>query len=102
MKHRATPRLLILVLAAALGALALSVTACNGKICEKAAKQYTGCVEKILGPEMAKMANSKQEAGIEACKKDKATQKMYKKCLPQKDCNKFMKCLEDYARKHGP
>lgn len=76
---------------------------CDGKaICEKAAKKYVGCVEKKLGKEMADMARSKQKEGIKACKEDKKTQKMYKKCLPEKDCDKFMQCLMDYAKKEGP
>lgn len=84
------------------GVLVLVAAGCSGKICEKAAKKYTDCVEKKLGPQMAKLARSKQEAGIEACKKDDKTQKMYKKCLPEKSCDKFMDCLMDYARKEGP
>lgn len=75
---------------------------CDSKVCEKAAKKYAGCVEKILGKEMAAMAKSKEKEGIAACRKDSKTQKMYKKCLPVEDCQKFMDCLEEYARKHGP
>ena len=92
-----------LVVAIAIPAVvALALGACGGKVCEKAAKQYTGCVEKILGKEAAQMAKSKQKEGIEACKKDDRTQKMYKKCLPHKDCKKFMDCITDYAKNHGP
>ena len=70
------------------------------KLCTQAADQYEGCVGKVLGAEMAKMARSKREAGIEACADDQDTIAMYKKCLPEKECTKFLKCLEDYAAKH--
>jgi hypothetical protein len=82
--------------------LTLGLLACGDgkKVCTQAADQYERCVEKVLGAEMAKMARSKREAGIEACADDKDTIAMYRKCLPEKDCTKFLKCLEDYAAKH--
>lgn len=85
-----------------MGLLFGTAAACGDKVCEKAAKRYTECVEETLGKEAAKMARAKEKAGIEACKKDKKTQKMYKKCLPEKTCDKFMKCILSYAAKHGP
>lgn len=91
--------MMVLVLAMTLGLLACGD---GKKICTQAADQYEGCVAKVLGAEMAKLARSKREAGIEACADDKDTIAMYKKCLPEKDCTKFLKCLEDYAKQNGP
>lgn len=87
----------------ALAALALLAgPACKGdakKVCNQAFEKYVTCVEKTVGPELAKMARQKKD--IEACAKDERTVKMYKKCLPVKDCEKFMKCLEDYVKSGG-
>lgn len=77
--------------------------ACGGdakKVCNRAYDKYVTCVEKVVGKELAQVA--RQKKNIDACAKDKRTVKMYKHCLPVKDCEKFMKCLTDYARTHGP
>jgi len=77
---------------------------CGGekKICVEAAEKYTQCVEQILGKEMADMARSKSKAGIKACSEDSRTQKMYEKCMPEKDCEAFMDCTMAYAAAEGP
>lgn len=89
-----------LLLIAPLGLLA----ACGDgkKVCTEAADRYEGCIAKVVGAELAAHARSKRKEGIAACAKDTRTVKMYRACLPEKDCEKFLKCLEDYAAKHGP
>jgi hypothetical protein len=79
----------------------VALAACKGrgdakKVCEEAGTKYASCVEEILGPEMAAMARSKD--GVAACSRDDKTVAMYKKCLPETDCTKFMDCLEGYAQ----
>lgn len=76
------------------------VAGCGGsrearKVCEAAGEKYASCVQEILGPEMAAMARSKD--GVAACARDDKTVAMYKKCLPEADCKKFMDCLEGSA-----
>lgn len=85
--------------------LVLALAACGGsreakKVCAEAGEKYASCVAEILGPEMAAMARSKD--GVAACARDDKTVAMYKKCLPETDCRKFMDCLEAYARNSQP
>ena len=70
--------------------------------CKEAARKYTGCIGEILGKEMAALSRSKEKAGVPACAKDGKTLAMYRKCLPLKGCKKFMDCLTEYAKRHGP
>ncbi len=86
--------------------LALSLAACskgkNKEVCKQAAEHYGTCVKQILGDEMYQMVKAKEAEGIPACAGDDKTVAMYEKCLPEKDCDKFMKCIEDYALANGP
>ena len=85
--------------------LVVALAACKGrgeakKVCEEAGKKYVSCVREIVGPEMAALAEGKD--GVDACSRDDKTVAMYKKCLPETECTKFMDCIEDYARDSQP
>ncbi len=85
--------------------LVVALAACGGsreakKVCEQAGEKYATCVQEMLGPEMAAMARGKD--GVAACARDDKTVAMYKKCLPEADCTKFMDCLEGTARDAQP
>jgi hypothetical protein len=85
--------------------LVLALSGCSGSkeakaTCEKAADKYEQCIGEILGPEGRKMVAEKRDIG--ACAGDDGTVEMYKTCLPQRSCDKFMDCIEDYALAHGP
>ncbi len=85
--------------------LLLALSACgdskpsaeNTKICKQAAKRYVTCTEETLGKGAADMVRSKK-GGIEACAKSQRTVDWYKnKCLPTKNCKKFMDCTMELA-----
>lgn len=88
-------------------ALALTVilAACGGSkadraVCERAADKYEVCIGELLGEEAKKMVHDKRDIG--ACATDDKTVEMYKTCLRETDCTKFLDCTTDYAAEHGP
>jgi hypothetical protein len=86
--------------------LCLAAAACskghNKEVCKQAADHYGTCVKQMLGDEMHQMVKAKEKDGIEQCTGDDRTVAMYEKCLPEKDCDKFMSCIQDYALANGP
>lgn len=71
-------------------------------ICEKAADRYVGCMEQLLGEEAGALARGKRAEGIPVCARDPMTVSMYRKCLPETDCEKFQKCMMDFAKTTEP
>jgi hypothetical protein len=71
-------------------------------ICDRAATKYIQCVGELLGPEMQKMASSKDKDGREACAGDAKTVDLYRTCLPKASCQEFMDCMTSYAEATAP
>ena len=65
--------------------------------CDDAANRYEGCIEEIIGGELAAGVRAKRTEGVAACRQDDKTQRLYVKCLPTKDCAAFLECLTKTA-----
>lgn len=64
--------------------------------CERAADKYSACIREKLGPDAARIVESKRD--VASCAADPKTVSMYETCLPEADCDAFMKCITDYAK----